>query len=58
MSRQDVVAIIERTIREAVIKAGSFGVRTLPESNEQVALDVVDALEAAGYEIVHREKTD
>jgi hypothetical protein len=55
MSSYDAVDVVTESIRGAVTRAGLLGVRTLPESDEQLALDIISALEGAGYRIVRRE---
>ena len=53
MSSYDAVEVIARAIGSEVAQpTGSM--RFLPQSDEDVALAVVDALESAGYEIVRR----
>jgi hypothetical protein len=52
MSSYDATDVVTEAIGAAVIRAGIVGVRTLPESDEQLALDIIGALEAAGYRIV------
>ncbi len=52
MSSYNASNVIAEAIATAVVRAGTVALRTLPETDEQVALDIIDALEAAGYRIV------
>jgi isopropylmalate/homocitrate/citramalate synthase len=51
MDREQVLAIIRDAIEAAVTHAGLVRMPVLSESPEQVAIDVVDALENAGFAI-------
>lgn len=51
MSSYDATAVIAQAIRSAVAQPlGSM--RFLPQSDEEVALSIIDALERAGFRIV------
>jgi hypothetical protein len=55
MSSYDATAVIERAIRSAVAQPlGSM--RFIPQSDEEVALSIIEALESAGFEIVRSEQ--
>ena len=51
MDREQVLSIIRDAIEAKVTPAGLVRMPILSESAEQVAIDVVDALEAAGFKI-------
>ena len=51
MDRERVLAIISGAIEANVTRAGVVRVPVLSESAAQTAIDVVDALEAAGFAI-------
>ncbi|HEY1604190.1 MAG TPA: hypothetical protein VGF77_01170 [Allosphingosinicella sp.] len=55
MSSYDAVSVIEAAIAASVVPAGIARLRVLSDSDEQVALTIVDALETAGYRIVRAE---
>jgi hypothetical protein len=50
-SRGDVLAIIDAAINASVAPAGALRLPVLSESSEQIAIDIVDALESAGFTI-------
>ena len=50
MSSYDAVAVIESALTAEVVSVG--GLRLRPATDEQIALHIIDALEAAGFEIV------
>jgi hypothetical protein len=51
MDREEVIGIIREAVEASVRRAGAFGIPVLSESGEQVAIDVIDALEGAGFTI-------
>lgn len=51
MDREQVLGIIREAIEANVTAAGIVRMPILSESAEQTAIDVVDALEAAGFTI-------
>jgi hypothetical protein len=48
----DAMGVIERAIAAAVVPGGLVRIRTLPLTDEQLALGILDALEAEGLRIV------
>jgi hypothetical protein len=57
MDREEVISIIRDAVEASVRRAGTIGIPVLSESGEQVAIDVVDALESAGFTIGRSEET-
>ena len=55
MDRDEVLAVIRTAIDADVTPAGTVRMPVLSESGEQVAIDVLDALESAGFAIIRRE---
>jgi hypothetical protein len=51
MDREEVIGIIRDAVEASVRRAGAIGIPVLSESGEQVAIEVVDALESAGFTI-------
>jgi hypothetical protein len=56
MEREEVVAIIRSAVERNVTPAGAVRIPVLSESGEQVAIEIIDALESAGFRIVRDEK--
>ncbi|MEO6199219.1 MAG: hypothetical protein ABIO68_04705 [Sphingomicrobium sp.] len=54
MASEEVVSIIRECIEQNITPAGLFRVPVISETGDQVARDISDALERAGYEIVMR----
>jgi hypothetical protein len=52
MSSYDATAVIEEALRAEVVVVE--GLRLRPNNDELIALHVIDALEAAGFEIVRK----
>jgi hypothetical protein len=46
------LAVIQRVIAEAVVPAGAVRLRTLPISDEELALDILNALDEQGLAVV------
>lgn len=55
---QTAIRIIQDAIAAEVVRAGLAGVRALPESDEAVALSILDALEQNGLEVVRVRSSD
>jgi len=55
MDREEVLSIIRSAVETNITPAGSVRLPVLTESGEQMAIDIVDALEDAGFTIVRRE---
>ena len=47
-----IVRIITEAIAEQMARPGLIRMNVLPQSEEQLALDIIDALESAGFKIV------
>jgi len=56
MSSYDAVGIIEEQLNAEVIVPA--GLRLRPATDEQIALNIIDALEAAGFEIVRKQPSN
>jgi hypothetical protein len=56
MNRDEVLAVIRTAIEADVTPAGIVRMPILSERGEQVAIDVLDALESAGFAIIRREE--
>jgi|KBSSwiStaDraftv2_1062776.scaffolds.fasta_scaffold03694_9 hypothetical protein len=56
MNRDEVLVVIRTAIGADVTPAGTIRMPVLSESGEQVAIDVLDALESAGFAIIRREE--
>ncbi len=55
MSSYDATAVIGQAVKSAVAQPlGSM--RFLPQSDEEVALSIIDALETAGFKSVRRDE--
>ena len=54
MSSYDAQSVIEEALRAEVVLTGGF-LRLRPHTDEQIALNLIEALEAAGFEIVRKE---
>ncbi len=52
MSSDEAVSVIEEALRAEVVLVGTYRIR--PATDEQIALNIIDALEAAGLEIVSK----
>ena len=52
MDREEMLAIIRDAVEANVKHAGMISMPILPETSDQVAIDIVDALENAGFIIV------
>ena len=52
MDREEVLSIIRSAVEANITPAGSVRLPIIMESGEQVAIDIVDALEGAGFTIV------
>jgi hypothetical protein len=50
----DPAAIIEQTLRSSVLPG--LTVRIRPMSDDALALDIIEALDAAGFEIVRKDR--
>jgi hypothetical protein len=57
VERDEIVAVIRQTVEASVTRAGVAGIPVLSESGEQVAIDVVDALENAGFTIARTDES-
>jgi len=55
MSSYEAVGVISETLRAEVVVASSLRLRPTPD--EQLALHIIAALEAAGYEIRRKSKS-
>ena len=56
MPSHDAARVIEQQLAaEAVVASG---LRLRPATDEQIALHIIDALEAAGFEIVRKQSSD
>jgi hypothetical protein len=51
---QDAADVIENVLRSAVLPA--IGVRIRPMSDDELAMDILNALDAAGYKVVPKER--
>ena len=56
MNRDEVLVVIRTAVEADVTPAGTVRMPVLSESGEQVAIDVLDALESAGFAIIRREE--
>jgi len=56
MSSYDATGIIEEQLSSEVVVAS--GLRLRAATDEQLALNIIDALEAAGFEIVRKQSGD
>jgi hypothetical protein len=54
MPSEDIISIIREAIEQSVKPAGIVRMPILSESGDQVARDIADALENAGFEIMKR----
>jgi len=54
MDREEVLSIIRSAVEASVTPAGAVRLPVLQEGGEQVAIDIVDALEGAGFTIVRK----
>jgi hypothetical protein len=52
----DAAAVIEQTLRSAVLPG--LTVRIRPMSDDELALDIIEALDSAGFEIVRKDRDD
>jgi hypothetical protein len=57
MEREEIVSIIRDAVEASVKRAGAIGIPVLSEGGEQVAIEVVDALESAGFTIKRTEES-
>ncbi|HEX6604359.1 MAG TPA: hypothetical protein VF027_05715 [Sphingomicrobium sp.] len=56
MHRDEVIAIIRAAIEASVTPAGIVRIPVLSQSGEQVAIDIVDALQSAGFKVVRADE--
>jgi len=56
MSSYDATGVIEAQLDAEAVLVGALRVR--PATDEQIALSIIDALEAAGFEIVRKQSSD
>jgi hypothetical protein len=56
MNRDEVLAVIRTAIEADVTPAGIVRMPILSERGEQVAIDVLGALESPGFAIIRREE--
>jgi hypothetical protein len=56
MEREEALAIIRSAVEANVTPAGVVRIPVLSESGEQVAIEIVDALENAGFRIIRNEE--
>ena len=54
MPSEEVISIIREAIEQSVRPAGMVRIPVLSDSGDQVARDIADALESAGFEIIKR----
>lgn len=52
MHHVESLGVIQRVIADSVVPAGLARIRTLPLTDEQLALDILNALEEQGLTIV------
>jgi hypothetical protein len=55
--REEVLAVIGEAINSGVVPAGAIRLPVLSESGDQIAIDIVDALESAGFTITKVEES-
>jgi len=56
MSSYDATGVIEAQLGAEAVLVGALRVR--PATDEQIALSIIDALEAAGFEIVRKQSSN
>jgi hypothetical protein len=56
-NREEVLAVISAAINADVVPAGVIRLPVLSESGDQIAIDIVDALESAGFTITKVEES-